>query len=87
MKTFKQPNIIEGTLTQNLQKLGSPNTFINLRLARNDKCLTEYLSSNLTSMSGAGAQIRSDQIETNNVGKAFDAIIYINETHKINFIE
>ena len=38
-------------------------------------------------MSGAGAQVRNSQTETKEIGKAFDAIIYLNKTRKINWAE
>lgn len=38
-------------------------------------------------MSGAGAQYRNNKTETGYYGKAFDGIIYIDRTYKINWAE
>ena len=47
--------------------------------------MVEYLNTAFTTMNGAGAQIRDSQTETKEIGKAFDAIIYLDKTSKINW--
>jgi hypothetical protein len=39
------------------------------------------LEEKLTAMSGADAMERDSQTETNDLGKAFDGIIYLNKTN------
>jgi len=87
METFSYDKVLENTLTKCLKNIGNPNTFLNIRKARENKELAEYLNSELTTMSGAGAQVRNSQTETKEIGKAFDAIIYLNKTSKINWAE
>lgn len=87
MENFGYSQVLENTFSSCLQSFGSPNTFLNLRNARGDKNLAEFLNSELTTMSGAGAQIRNAETETNEIGKAFDGIIYLDKTHKINWAE
>ena len=87
METFSYDKVLENTFTECLKSFGNPNTFLNIRKARENKDLTEYLNSEFTTMSGAGAQVRSSQTETKEIGKAFDAIIYLNKTSKINWAE
>lgn len=87
METFSYGKVLENTFTMCLKSFGSPNAFLNFREARKNKELTEYLNSELTTMSGAGAQVRNSQTETKEIGKAFDAIIYLNKTSKINWAE
>mgnify|MGYP006058389401 FL=1 len=48
--------------------------------------LKAEIEKDLTIMYGAGAQEWGKQTETVPVGKAFDAIIYLDKTHKINFL-
>jgi erythromycin esterase-like protein len=87
METFNYEKVFENTFSECLQMYGSPNTFLNIRKARENKKLTEYLNSEFTTMSGAGAQVRNSQTETKEIGKAFDGIIYLNKTSKINWAE
>ncbi len=67
--------------------MGKPNTFINLRKAKTNQDLKTYLEKDLTTMSGAGARVRNSKTETNDIGKAFDGIIYLDKTSKINWAE
>ena len=83
METFNYERVFENTFTECLKSFGNPNTFLNIRKARENKELAEYLNSELTTMSGAGAQARNSQTETKEIGKAFDGIIYLNKTSKI----
>ncbi len=46
-----------------------------------------YLEKPSTTMSGAGAQARKEDTETNYIGKAFDAVIYLNHVNAIKFKE
>lgn len=85
MKPFGYDKILENTFTQCLKSYGNPNTFLNIREARKDKSLFEFLNMPLTTMSGAGAQVRNNQTETQDIGKAFDAIIYLDRTTKISW--
>src|SRR5690606_19405387 len=85
IETFNHDIILESTLTHCLKAMGSPNTFINLREARKDKRLMEFLNQPLTTMSGAGAQVRMYQTETQEIGKAFDGIIYLDKTSSITW--
>jgi erythromycin esterase len=87
METFNYERVFENTFTECLKRYGSPNTFLNIRKARENKKLIEYLNSEFTTMSGAGAQVRNSQTETKEIGKAFDGIIYLNKTSKINWAE
>ncbi|KAB8153623.1 hypothetical protein EZY14_010365 [Kordia sp. TARA_039_SRF] len=87
METFSYDKVLENTFTECLKSFGSPNTFLNFREARKNKELAEYLNSELTTMSGAGAQARSSHTETKEIGKSFDAIIYLDKTSKINWAE
>lgn len=83
--TFSHDKVLENTFSKCLKTWGTPNTFLNIRKARKDKILTTYLNSSFTTMSGAGAQVRNSETETNDLGKAFDGIIYIDKTKKITW--
>lgn len=85
MGNFKHHEVLDGTLTKCLQALGKPNVFLSIRKARSNESLNAYFDEYLTTMSGAGAQVRSTKTETNDIGKAFDAIIYLDKTHPINW--
>lgn len=87
METFKHDKILENTFTESLKSYGKPNTFLNIRKARKDRGLKTYLNSEFITMSGAGAQVRKQNTETKELGKAFDAIIYLNKTHKITWAD
>ena len=86
-QTFTVENIVENTFTQCLKNLGKPNAFLNFRKANTNNDLKLFLSEPLTQMSEAGAQIRSNITETSYLGKEFDAIIYLNETHEIKWVD
>ena len=87
MGVHKRDKINEGTFTQCLKSLSTPNTFLNLRQARKKQSLQAYLSLPLTSMAGAGAQVRRNETETDLWGQAFDGIIYLDQTTKIHWAE
>ncbi len=83
----KRDKVNENTFTECLKSYGSPNTFLNLRQAKKVQSLKDYLILPLTSMAGAGAQVRNSETETELSGKAFDGIIYIDQTNKINWAD
>jgi erythromycin esterase len=85
--TYSHKEVLKNTFSYCLQQIGKPNTFLNIRKAREENKMTGFLNSELTSMSGAGAQVRNSQTETKEFGKAFDGIIYLNFTGKINWAE
>lgn len=87
IQTIQVDEIIDGTITQCLQQLGSPNAFVNLRAARQDPSIRLYLDQPLTTMAGAGAQARGTTTETNYMGRAFDAIIYLDRSSVITWRE
>lgn len=87
MGVQKRATIIKSTFTACLQSYGSPNAFVNLRRAKQEPSLHYYLNSPLTSMAGAGAQVRNSKTETALTGKAFDAILYLDQTNTINWVE
>lgn len=87
METFSYSKVLKNTFTECLKSYGKPNAFLNIRKARENKELAEYLNSEFITMSGAGAQVRNSQTETKEIGKSFDAIIYLDKTHKINWAE
>jgi len=87
LKTFKYDSVLENSFTNCLKQMGKPNSFLNIRKAREDKKLTAFLNSALTTMSGAGAEARGAQTETKDLGKAFDGIIYLDRTNKINWVK
>lgn len=87
MKTFAHKNVFEDTFSKCLQSFGKPNAFLNIRKARENEKLSNFLDSQLTTMSGAGAQVRQNTTETKELGKAFDGIIYLDKTHKINWAD
>lgn len=86
MAVHTRDHIIDGSFTQQLKSCGRANTFLNLREAKKDPMIEDYLNDPLITMAGAGAQVRRDKTETDLRGRAFDAIIYINRTSKINLI-
>lgn len=86
-QTFSFDKTLENTFTNCLKQYGTPNTFVNLRKAKNDDNLRLYLEKPLTVMFGAGAQYWNNETEIGYYGKAFDGIIYIDRTHKINWAE
>ena len=61
--------------------------FLNLRNAKNNFNLKDFLQKPLTLMSGSGAQIRETNTESIAIGKAFDAIIYLDKISEINWAE
>lgn len=85
--TYSYKETLKSTFSHCLQQMGNPNTFLNIRKARENKELAIYLNSEFTIMSGAGAQVRNNQTETKEIGKAFDGIIYLNKTSKINWAD
>ena len=83
LQTFEHTEVLEGTLSFALHQMGKPNAFLNLRKARSIDANRILLDNPLTHMSGAGANAISDVTTTNDLGVAFDAIIYLDRTGKI----
>lgn len=86
MQVYKFEKIIPNTFTSCLQKLGNPNLFMDLKKIKTNPSMKCEIEKNLTVMYGAGAQEWGTQTETVPIGKAFDAIIYLDKTSKINFL-
>jgi hypothetical protein len=74
----------KNTFTFCIKQLGKPNAYVDLRNAKKDPNLDYYLSKPLTIMYGAGASEWGTDIQTTDIGKAFDGIIYLNKVHEIN---
>ncbi|QKX06641.1 erythromycin esterase family protein [Aquimarina sp. TRL1] len=86
-KTFMYKEVPKNTFSYSLKQMGTPNTFLKLRKAKTNPELRMYLEAPITTVSGAGARARNNTIETNELGKAFDAIIYLDKTNPINWIK
>ena len=56
-------------------------------MARRNDSLNCYLGSQLKMMYGAGSQEWGTQTRLIDIGRAFDAIIYIDQITVVNFIE
>lgn len=87
METLSHGPLAEKTFTACLQSMGAPNTFLDILSARKDVSLTNFLNSDFTIMSGAGAQIRNSTTEVKALGQAFDAILYLDQTHPIKWAD
>ncbi len=87
MQVYKFEKIIPNTFTGCLQKLGNPNLFLDLKKIKTNPSMKCEIEKNFTIMYGAGAQEWGTQTETVPIGKAFDAIIYLDKTSKINFLD
>ncbi len=72
------------TFTACLARTGDPYSFLNLRAARKDPSLAAYLQVPLNVMSGAGAQYYGRVTTQQDIGRAFDGIIYLDRIHPIN---
>ena len=73
-----------GTFTACLAAGGTPYAFLDLRAARREKALGEYLRRPLTTMAGAGAQYYGSMTTETDIGRAFDGILYLDTVHAIN---
>ena len=87
MKVFNHEKVFKNTFTECLKNYGKPNTFLNIRKAREERKLMEFLNSGMITMSGAGAQVRSTETVIKEFGKAFDGIIYLDDVNKITWAE
>lgn len=87
LQTYNRPQVVKNTFSFELQQMGKPNTILNLKEARKSNTLKLILQEPLTHMSGAGANASRVETVTDDIGNAFDAIIYIHQTSKINFVE
>ncbi len=75
------------TFTYCIKKLGTPNAILDLRNAKQQQTLKNYLENPLKIMYGAGATEWGKQTQTVTIGKAFDALIYLDNVTAINFIK
>lgn len=87
MRTFSFETIDSNTFTYCIQQNGEPNAFVDLRNAKQNEFLKCYLESPLNIMYGAGSQEWGTQTRTIDIGRAFDAIIYIDKISIINFMK
>jgi len=87
MRTFSFDKIDTTTFTYCIQQNGAPNAFVDLRNAKQNDFLSCYLNAPLKIMYGAGSQEWGTQIRTIDIGKAFDAIIYIDNISVIHFMK
>jgi erythromycin esterase len=86
MKAYKFETIVPNTFTSCLQKLGNLNVLLDLKKIKTNPSMKCEIERNFTVMYGAGAQEWGGQTETVPIGRAFDAIIYLDKTSKINFL-
>ncbi|MGB3800921.1 MAG: erythromycin esterase family protein [Lewinella sp.] len=63
---------------------GAPFTFLDLRRARRDTTLAAYLNAPLKIMYGAGAQYYGEPTVEQDIGRAFDGIIYLDRVKPIH---
>lgn len=87
LQTFAHDQALENTFSHQLKSMGAPNAFFNIRKTRKNKALLEFLNNPITTMSGAGAQTRQNNTETNDLGNAFDGILYLDKSTRITFTE
>ncbi|MFN0199911.1 MAG: erythromycin esterase family protein [Bacteroidia bacterium] len=86
MQVYTFEKVVANTFTACLQQLGSPNVFLDVKKIKTNSSMKCEIEKDLTIMYGAGSQEWGTQTETVPIGKAFDAIIYLDKTHKINFL-
>ncbi|PPK88169.1 erythromycin esterase-like protein [Neolewinella xylanilytica] len=72
------------TFTSCLARTGKPYSFLDLRAARKDPALKASLSGPLKVMAGAGAQYYGQPTIEENMGSAFDGILYLDRVQPIN---
>ena len=87
MRTFDFPAIEKGSFTGCLEGMGNPFAYLNFRAARRDERLREFLNQPQLMMSGAGARVRREGTERMRVGAIFDAIIYLDRSTPIKFLD
>ncbi|MEO0438981.1 MAG: erythromycin esterase family protein [Pseudomonadota bacterium] len=87
MDTFGHDTVLEDTFSACLKNNGEPNAFINFRAARDEDRLTAFFDSDLITMSGAGAQVRTRKTESNGMASAFDGVLYLDRTTPITVTE
>ncbi len=71
------PQLDTTTLTACLDGWGNPNYFVDLRAARRDPALRDYMQQEFRSMAGAGAQVRSEPVEVDRYLQRFDGLVYL----------
>ncbi len=79
-------SIAPQTFTHFMDEQGRPNAFIDLRQARQDKDAKCILAHPFLVMSGAGAQYHNTRTMYEPIGNSFDAIFYIAQTSKLQFL-
>ena len=87
LQKFSFNSVDKSTFTQCLKNQGKPHAFIDLRNAKHEPKLKGYLENPLKIMYGAGSTEWEKETQTVDIGKAFDAILYINKINTINFIK
>jgi erythromycin esterase-like protein len=87
LRKFSFKTIDSNTFTNCIAKLGKPNTFVDLRNAKQNQALKNYLEKPLKIMYGTGSTEWGKQTQMVKLGKAFDAILYINNVKGVNFIK
>lgn len=88
LELHARDTIQPGTFTAELDKLGSPNVYVDFRTARAESfSLACSLDSPMRLMSGAGAQQYPTETRLYDLGSKFDAVIYLDETGPIEWME
>jgi len=87
LQKFNFNTIDTSTFTYCIKRQGKPNAFIDLRNAKQKQGLKNYLEKPLKIMYGAGSTEWGKETQTVGIGKAFDAILYINKVTALNFIK
>ncbi len=77
------PPLDSTTLTACLDAWGAPDYFVDLRAARQDAALADYMAQTHRSMTGAGAQVRRQSVETDRFLQQFDGLIYLRQSTPI----
>lgn len=87
MRSYNFAQVDPSTFTYCIQQYGAPNAFVDLRSAKQNESLKCYLESPLKIMYGAGSKEWGTQTRTIDIGRAFDAIMYIDQVSAIHFLE
>lgn len=87
MRSYSFEKIDTTTFTYCIKQEGSPHALVHLREARKDESLRCMLNEPLKVMYGAGAQEWGRETRIKDIGRAFDAIIYIDTVSDITFLK
>jgi erythromycin esterase-like protein len=87
LEVFKFDNPNSKTFTFEMKQQGGPNTFVDLKQAKQDKNVKCMLTESFLVMSGAGAQYRNVDSWHKPIGESFDAVIYLDKTHKVTMLK